>query len=158
MDAAPPDAHPEPALPMLGSHLLALEQTQRRRFADHGCRISSGSQAVDKAVFGGEGLERGVVLGISAKDLEGRLVSGVCLHHLATFYLLQISHMKFRSLQITVYFSVLFSADGSLLLYLSPLPFFPLFSSRLMHFGSSKLRDPIYSYLSASFLSSQANT
>jgi hypothetical protein len=66
----------EPAEPMLASSLLDAEERQRRRFAGKGERLSTGCTIVDDAVLGGGGLERGIVLGISADDLEGRLVSG----------------------------------------------------------------------------------
>lgn len=65
-----------PAEPMLASSLLDAEERRRRRFAGKGERLSTGCTVVDDAVLGGGGLERGIVLGISAEDLEGRLVSG----------------------------------------------------------------------------------
>jgi hypothetical protein len=66
---------PEPAQPILASSLLDLEERQRRRFAGGGARISTACAEVDESVLGG-GLERGIVLGISAEGEEGRLVSG----------------------------------------------------------------------------------
>lgn len=66
----------EPAEPMLASSLLDAEERQRRRFSGNGERLSTGCTLVDEAVLGGGGLERGIVLGISAEDMEGRLVSG----------------------------------------------------------------------------------
>ncbi|KAH7418108.1 hypothetical protein BKA64DRAFT_716890 [Cadophora sp. MPI-SDFR-AT-0126] len=75
---------PEPALPILASHLLELEEQQRKRFARHGRpeRLSTGCRELDE-VLGGDGTERGVVLGISAsvEAREGRLLS---LHLLAS--------------------------------------------------------------------------
>jgi hypothetical protein len=66
----------DPAKPILASSLLDLEEKQRRRFAGKGERVSTGCTVVDECVLGGGGLERGIVLGISSEDLDGRLVSG----------------------------------------------------------------------------------
>lgn len=66
----------DPAQPILASSLLDLEERQRRRFAGKGERVSTGCTAVDESVLGGGGLERGIVVGISSENLEGRLVSG----------------------------------------------------------------------------------
>lgn len=65
---------PNPAEPTLASNLLELEERHRRRFAGRGERIGTSCMAVDGSVLGG-GLERGIVLGISADGPEGRLVS-----------------------------------------------------------------------------------
>ncbi|KAH7336213.1 hypothetical protein BKA65DRAFT_479133 [Rhexocercosporidium sp. MPI-PUGE-AT-0058] len=74
----PPPLPPEPALPILACHLLELEEKQRRRFVGNGRveRLSTGCAEVDE-VLGGGGVERGVVLGISAsvEGREGRLLS-----------------------------------------------------------------------------------
>jgi hypothetical protein len=64
-----------PARPILASNLLELEEMQIRRFAGKGERISTACAAVDESVLGEGGIERGIVLGISAEGLEGRLVS-----------------------------------------------------------------------------------
>ena len=64
-----------PALPILASNLLESEEMQRHRFAGRGERISTTCAVVDESVLGEGGVERGIVLGISAEGLEGRLVS-----------------------------------------------------------------------------------
>jgi hypothetical protein len=69
------EAAPEPAAPILASSLLDLEIKQRRRFAAQGERISTGCREVDEVVLGGDGLERGIVVGVSAEGGQGRLVS-----------------------------------------------------------------------------------
>ena len=73
------EGQPTPAQPILASDLLESEEKQRRRFADKGERISSACAVLDESVLGEGGVERGVVLGISAEGLEGRLVSVRCL-------------------------------------------------------------------------------
>ncbi|PVH85020.1 hypothetical protein DL98DRAFT_511953 [Cadophora sp. DSE1049] len=82
---------PEPALPIQASHLFELEEQQRERFTRHGRpeRLSTGCREVDE-VLGGGGVERGVVLGISApvEGREGRLLS---LHLLASTLLPYLS-------------------------------------------------------------------
>lgn len=71
-------AAPEPARPILASHLLAVEEKQRARFASRGERVRTMCAEIDEYVLGG-GLERGVVVGLSAEGDEGRLVSGLSL-------------------------------------------------------------------------------
>lgn len=68
---------PEPSRAILASHLLDLEEKQRKRFTGPGraARVSAGCAVVDE-LLGGNGVERGVVLGISGEGTEGRLVSG----------------------------------------------------------------------------------
>ncbi|KAL2069041.1 hypothetical protein VTL71DRAFT_15379 [Oculimacula yallundae] len=86
----PPSSPPRPALPILASHLLDLEEKQRRRFTGEGRdeRLSTGCKEVDEVL--GAGVERGVVLGISAgaEGREGRLLS---LHLLASVLLPNLS-------------------------------------------------------------------
>lgn len=65
---------PEPAQPILASSLLDVEERQRHRFASRGERITTACAEVDEPVLDG-GLERGIVLGVSAEGEEGRLVS-----------------------------------------------------------------------------------
>ncbi|CZT03314.1 uncharacterized protein RAG0_10110 [Rhynchosporium agropyri] len=81
-----PPSPPKPALPIIASHLLALEEKQRKRFSGKGRpeRLSAGCREVDEVLGGG--VERGVVLGISAgvEDKEARLLS---LHLLASVLL-----------------------------------------------------------------------
>ena len=75
---------PEPALPILASHLLQLEEQQRQRFSHDGRpkRLSSGCKEVDE-VLGSGGVERGLVLGISApvEGREWRLVSDLSFRY-----------------------------------------------------------------------------
>ncbi|KAK0112968.1 hypothetical protein ONS95_014682 [Cadophora gregata] len=82
---------PEPALPILASHLLELEEQQQQRFTRYGRprRLSTGCKELDD-VLGGGGIERGIVLGISApvEGREGRLLS---LHLLASALLVHLS-------------------------------------------------------------------
>lgn len=70
------EEEPQPAKPILASHLLQLEQQRRKKFTSNGEpeRLSSGCADVD-ALLGAEGIERGVVVGISAEGDDGRLVS-----------------------------------------------------------------------------------
>ena len=68
--AVPP---PDPAIPILASDLLAIEEKQRQRFSARGDRIRTGCAEIDDYMLRG-GLERGVVVGISAEAGEGRLV------------------------------------------------------------------------------------
>ncbi len=74
-DPSPPP--PEPAIPILASHLLDLEEKQRKRFVRHGRseRLSTGCKEVDELLGGG--VESVVVLGVSSSSerSEGRLVS-----------------------------------------------------------------------------------
>jgi hypothetical protein len=66
---------PEPAVPILASHLLQLEQKQRTRFIRDGRpeQLSTDCEDVDDILGGG--IERGIVMGISSESIEGRLVS-----------------------------------------------------------------------------------
>jgi hypothetical protein len=64
-----------PAQPIVASNLLESEEMQRQRFAGKGETISTACAVVDESVLGEGGVERGIVLGISAEGLEGRLVS-----------------------------------------------------------------------------------
>jgi hypothetical protein len=74
-------ALPEPAKPVLASHLLVIEENQRKRFAEQGLeRVKTGCAEVDDYVLGG-GFERGIVVGLSGEGNEGRLV-GAYLHPL----------------------------------------------------------------------------
>lgn len=78
---------PEPARPVLATHLLELEEKQRRRFAhgnDH--RVRTECTEVDELLGGG--LERGILVGISAEGNERRLIS---LHLLASIL---VSHLR----------------------------------------------------------------
>lgn len=70
-----PQPEPEPAIPMLASTLLELEEKQRTRFTRRGLpeRLGSGCEEVDEILGGG--IERGIMMGISAEGIEGRLVS-----------------------------------------------------------------------------------
>ena len=70
----------EAAQPISASSLLHLEEKQRGRFTSKGERISTACVEVDESVLGGGGLDRGIVLGISAEGEEGRLVSESALH------------------------------------------------------------------------------
>ena len=63
------EGQPTPAQPILASDLLESEEKQRRRFADKGERISSACAVLDESVLGEGGVERGIVLGISAEGL-----------------------------------------------------------------------------------------
>ncbi|KAF8848676.1 hypothetical protein BDZ45DRAFT_635456, partial [Acephala macrosclerotiorum] len=78
----------EPATPMLASTLLELEEKQRTRFTRHGRpeRLSSGCEEVDEILGGG--VERGIVMGISAEGTEGRMIS---LHLLTSILLSHLS-------------------------------------------------------------------
>lgn len=71
-------SEPEPAKPILASQLLELEEKQRTRFIRDGRpeKLSTACAEIDE-LLGGEGVERGVVVGISADAGEGRLVSFV---------------------------------------------------------------------------------
>lgn len=69
--ALPP---PEPAIPILASHLLTIEEKQRTRFLSRGERIRTGCGEIDDYMLGG-GCERGIVAGISAEAGKSRLVS-----------------------------------------------------------------------------------
>lgn len=64
----------EPARPILASHLLDLEEKQRKLFINDGRRLRTACADVDE-LFGGDGVERGIVLGISGEGEDGRLVS-----------------------------------------------------------------------------------
>jgi len=66
----------QPAKPILASHLLDLEELQRQKFTSNGRpeRLSSGCTEID-GLLGGEGVERGIVVGISSDGGDGRLVS-----------------------------------------------------------------------------------
>lgn len=66
---------PEPAVPILASHLLRIEEKQRTRFSRDGRpeRLSTHCEDIDEILGGG--IERGIVMGISAEGTEGRLVS-----------------------------------------------------------------------------------
>jgi len=68
LDAEPT---PEPAKPILASHLLELEEKQRLRFK--GGSVRTEFAGVDELLGGG--FERGILVGISAEGGEGRLVS-----------------------------------------------------------------------------------
>jgi hypothetical protein len=74
---------PQPAQPILASSLLEAEEKQRRRFSGWGERVRTGCAEIDEYVLGdarrGGGFERGIVLGISAGDADGRLVRGSSL-------------------------------------------------------------------------------
>ncbi len=79
----PSNLIPEPAKPILASHLLDLEKKQRLRFIEKGGeRISTGCPEIDEILDGG--IERGIVLGISADDVEGKLVGTSCFILLET--------------------------------------------------------------------------
>lgn len=73
--STPPQPEPEPAIPILASHLLRLEEKQRTRFTRDGRpeRLSTHCENIDEILGGGA--ERGIVMGISAEGTEGRLVS-----------------------------------------------------------------------------------
>jgi hypothetical protein len=66
---------PEPAIPILASHLLELEEEQRKIFSSgaRGDKIKTGCREIDDLLGGG--LERGILAGISADGDTGRLVS-----------------------------------------------------------------------------------
>lgn len=68
------DESAEPARPILGSHLLELEEKQRNRFANSepGQRVKTGCTEIDDLLGGG--FERGILVGISADGAIGRLV------------------------------------------------------------------------------------
>lgn len=70
------EEEPQPAKPILASHLLQLEQQRRKRFTSNGRseRLSSGCAEID-VLLGGQGVERGVVVGVSGDGDDGRLVS-----------------------------------------------------------------------------------
>lgn len=70
-----PQLEPEPAVPILASHLLQLEQKQRTKFTRDGRpeRLSTHCEDIDEILGGG--VERGIVMGISSEGVEGRLVS-----------------------------------------------------------------------------------
>lgn len=83
LNAEPP---PEPAKPMTADLLLDHEIQQRRRFAgpnQERRRVSTGCEILDELFDGGDatesgrGMERGIVVGVSAegRDGEGILVS-----------------------------------------------------------------------------------
>lgn len=71
------EPEPEAAKPILASHLLDIEEKQRKRFAEFGEYICTGCAEIDGYVLRG-GLERGIVVGISGEGKEGRLVSWTC--------------------------------------------------------------------------------
>ena len=56
---------------MTAERLLAVEMEQRERFSEFGERIMTGCEEIDEVVLGG-GLERGVVVGLSADASEGQ--------------------------------------------------------------------------------------
>jgi hypothetical protein len=66
-----PEPTPEPARPILASHLLELEEKQRLRFT--GGSVRTEFAGVDELLGGG--FERGILVGLSAEGGEGRLVS-----------------------------------------------------------------------------------
>ena len=70
------EEQPQPAKPILASHLLELEELRRKKFTSNGrpLRLSSGCAEID-SLLGGEGIERGIVVGISSDGDDGRLVS-----------------------------------------------------------------------------------
>ena len=76
----PDPPEPEPAKPILASSLLELETRQRKRFSGNGKseRIKASCTEIDGLFDGGkgEGIERGIILGISADGGDGRPVSG----------------------------------------------------------------------------------
>jgi len=65
---------PGPAIPVLASHLLAIDEKQRARFGTRGERIKTGCTELDDYILGGGGFDRGIVLGLSGEGDEGRLV------------------------------------------------------------------------------------
>lgn len=75
----PEPPEPEPAKPILASSLLELEEKQRKRFTGDAKseRIKTGCAEIDGILDGGEGegIERGIILGVSADGGDGRLVS-----------------------------------------------------------------------------------
>ncbi|KAH8811440.1 hypothetical protein F5884DRAFT_274361 [Xylogone sp. PMI_703] len=80
--------------PILASHLLELETRNRAKFTGDGrvVRLRTGCEGIDEYVLGGGGVERGVVMGVSAGGEEGcgdvgRVVS---LHLLASVLLSQL--------------------------------------------------------------------
>ncbi|KAE8442349.1 hypothetical protein EG329_003420 [Mollisiaceae sp. DMI_Dod_QoI] len=86
--SALPQSEPEPALPILASHLLQLEEKQRARFTGHGRRARLSTDCEDINEMLGGGIERGIVMGISGEGAEGRLIS---LHLLASALVPQLS-------------------------------------------------------------------
>jgi hypothetical protein len=76
----------EAAQPISASSLLHLEEKQRGRFTSKEERISTGCLEVDESVLGGGGLDRGIVLGISAEGGEGRLVSESALYSCQEYF------------------------------------------------------------------------
>ncbi|KAI9056025.1 hypothetical protein LZ554_000957 [Drepanopeziza brunnea f. sp. 'monogermtubi'] len=88
-----PPPPPEPAVPILASHLLELEEKQHQRFDRNGGsgRLSTGCRDIDEVLGGG--IERGVVLGLSSnvEGFEGRLLS---LHILASALIPRLASSK----------------------------------------------------------------
>ncbi|KAJ5053942.1 uncharacterized protein L3040_000232 [Drepanopeziza brunnea f. sp. 'multigermtubi'] len=88
-----PPPPPEPAAPILASHLLELEEKQHQRFERNGGsgRLSTGCRDIDELLGGG--IERGVVLGLSSsvEGFEGRLLS---LHILASALIPRLASSK----------------------------------------------------------------
>ena len=72
---ASPSPEPEAATPILASQLLGLEEKQRKKFSADGNaqRVKTGCEEVDEILGGG--VERGIVVGISAEGNEGGIVS-----------------------------------------------------------------------------------
>ncbi|RFU32635.1 hypothetical protein B7463_g3702, partial [Scytalidium lignicola] len=86
-------ANPLPLEPILASHLLELEIRNRDKFVRNEAveRLATGCEGIDEYVLGGGGVERGVVIGVSAGVEDecgdaGRLIS---LHLLASMLLSQ---------------------------------------------------------------------
>ncbi|PBP26448.1 hypothetical protein BUE80_DR002686 [Diplocarpon rosae] len=96
-----PPSSPESAMPMLASHLLELEEEQRRKFTGEGGeeRLRTGCKDIDEMLGGG--VERGVMLGVSSnvKGCEGRLLS---LNLVASALLPQLSSPKPTSKAIII--------------------------------------------------------
>ena len=95
--ALPP---PEPARAILASHLLGIEEMQRKRFSGRGERISTECGEIDDYMLGG-GCERGIVLGISAEAGEGRLVSCQFRPRSSSVWLFEAARMMLSFLRLT---------------------------------------------------------
>ncbi|KAF4629267.1 hypothetical protein G7Y89_g8881 [Cudoniella acicularis] len=100
IDHTPPPP-PEPARPITADRLLALEIEQRKRFG--GERVGTGCEVLDElfgSASGGDGLERGIVIGVSCEGREGEGVL-ISLHLLASILLPHLSTTQRNATPIT---------------------------------------------------------
>lgn len=108
-----PQPEPQPAVPILASHLLQLEQKQRTRFTRDGRpeRLSTHCEDIDEILGGG--IERGIVMGISAEGIEGRLVSQVTMLQLPSWKAERAGEVSLQSSLQTHFMATLLCSTSS---------------------------------------------